>query len=310
MPLDTGTRPLRVIFLYLAPHRHRGSVVLRCHQLAEIGRRHLGARYAFEVREVPAPRDGPVEPVLAEIRGAIVVVSKSAISQLGPGQVEALAAANVAVLADWIDRAVDPAHLAGFALHLGASRAAVRATEAAAPGARARLLTHHADLRLHEIAFGEVAGTEALYLGHPDHFPGGPRLRERVRLAVAKRDAQFRALLPELPRYNVHVAARRPGSADLQGVKPPTKVLTAAVCGATVVVERDAPDVAEHLGEDYPYLVARSGTGPVLRMLDRVAESRDGREWRLAQDRMQDLAARTAPAEVARELGAILAEVA
>jgi len=88
--------------------------------------------------------------------------------------------------------------------------------------------------------------------------------------------------------------------------KPLTKAVTAAACGAPVLVNRAAHDAEALLGQDYPYLVDLVTTETVLALLDRVQSGFGSVEWRHALETMHALRARLAPPQTARTFESIL----
>lgn len=298
---------VEVVFVYLSSHRHRGSVVMRAFQLAEIAQAGLAGRYAASVRAVPPEDRDAQAAALAEVGGGVVILTKAAISHLHPDLREDLRRRSFALVADWIDRPVDPALVGAFDLHLAASRALEAAIRARHPTVPVRHLRHHADLRLRQVV-RRYRARAPLYLGHPSNLPDWPVFRARVTVARVAREAQFLRWLPRLGEFDLHAAPRLRHGPDA-GLKPLTKLFTAAALGANVVVWRGEGAVADGLGADYPFFAAAATEASFVEALDRAEAARGGPDWHAGLAQMQALAAATAPEAVAAELGAILDEL-
>lgn len=298
-----------VVFLYLEPHRYRGAVLMRCHQLAEICTAHLGDAYDFTVRALPARKDGDQRAAVADIRDAVVILSKSAIAHITRPCFDLLKRNNVAICADWIDRNLRAPILPEIDLHIAASHAFAAHARRALPEAPVMHVTHHADLRLHGLRFPSAQRLAPLYLGHPDNLADIPDLQGWATVVTAKRDSQFSAFLPRLPEFNLHLNIRPAMQVGAEIIKPLTKAFTAALCRSNLIVQRDVHDVESYLGPDYPYLLADSRPETVRDMMRFVRESFGGPIWQRGLDQMAEVADRSSPRHIASEMQAVLTTI-
>ena len=96
---------------------------------------------------------------------------------------------------------------------------------------------------------------------------------------------------------------RRP----IDGDKPFLKGFLAARCGAVVICGRDDEDALQYLGDDYPFFVPSLDAAALEAAMLGVASAFGGREWRLAQAIMAQVAARSSDAVVAADFRAMVA---
>lgn len=300
-------RRIPVYILHLEPHRFRGAVVMRCHQLAEIGDMFLSERYEFHVRAVCGPKQGDQRIDISDLRDGIVILSKSAIAHLGAPAFELLKSRNIAIAADWIDRGLRAPMIDEIDIHIAASKSFERHARTRRPGDTVMPLTHHADLRLHNLRFLPHTRLAPVYLGHNDNLSAPESVRRQLTIAQAKRDSQFSEFLPRLPEFNLHYNVRPMDRTGGESFKPLTKGFTAAACRSNMIVQRDVDDVLDYLGADYPYLIENDDAQTVETAMAYAKESFGGPDWIRGLHIMRDVYARSSPAHIAGELDAILA---
>jgi hypothetical protein len=298
----------RVYILHANGHRFRGSVIMRCLQLADIGDGFLGADFDFRVVSMPKKGTGEHLTTCRTMRDAVIILSKAMIQHIDADALALLKRQNIAILADWIDTPLRTPHLDLIDVHLAASRASKRYLEAQMPGACVVNLTHHADPRLGQQRYAPLDQFSSVYLGHPENVPDFDELHDAITFLTATTGAEFQEVLTQLPEHNFHYNVR--GDRQPAGVfKPFTKGFTAAACRSNILVPRDVDDAVDFLGDDYPYLIADREVGTVCTALEFARESFGGPEWARGLEVMQDVARRSSPGHIAGELRGILCMV-
>ena len=118
-------------------------------------------------------------------------------------------------------------------------------------------------------------------------------------------------IMHTLSKYRLHYGVRTT-SMDSEKIifKPLTKAANAAACGANIIINRDAHDAVDLLGEDYPYLVDANDDENIVKAFEHARDGVDGRDWVKARSAMNDLATQLSPQSIARQLGLILRPLA
>ncbi len=150
--------------------------------------------------------------------------------------------------------------------------------------------------RLHPTYFGDPANA---YLPDP--------IARRIPVVNVALARNMEDSLNAFTTANFHYAVRptdQAASTDI--IKPLTKAVIAARCGAPIMVNRSAHDAETLLGYDYPYLVEHADPDSVATILDRAQSGFGGSEWKAAQDRLRALETRVGPVQTARNLEHIL----
>ena len=309
-----GRARQKVWFVYRQARLHRGSVVMRAHQLCEVARAHLGETYDFALLRMPSNPALQRLWVAARPKGGVYFVTKACTRALKPGNALRLQAKADGVCFDHVDSDLRAIRTVGADVHLCCSYGQLRALErlqragAGLPG-KPMLLLHNADARLYRQSFPGVAEFRTVYCGteRVGHLP--PELRPRIDVLDASDALKFGAALARLPDYNFHYCVRSDDDPDDELHKPFTKGFTAASCRSNVLAHRDTTDVLDFLGEDYPWLVGSLDTEEVLGTLDRAAADFGGPVWRRGLARMEDVAERISPRAIAAQIATILKEL-
>jgi len=307
-------RPIPVFFVYRRGSVYRGSTLMRAIQLCQIMQRHGSARFDYSLKPIGNQHFDWLRMawVRRQPKGAVFILVKDAVMRLHQEALFALQERAGLVAMDHIDRGLDRMPEAGIDLHIASSIAQQRDIEArleslGQESGRCGLLLHQADIRL---ADGVKIPTDRFapaYFGHPANAAFADRLRDRVTIVDAGESADMDKNIAAFATANFHYAVRPPEQTVYPHVfKPLTKAVTAAACGAPVMVNRTAPDAEALLGADYPYLLDDVTAEGALSMLDRVASDFGGPVWADALETMHTLANRVSPAQTARTLETLM----
>ena len=309
-----------VVFICRRRLWRAGSKIMRCDQLAEIGRRNLGERYRFSVRALPRMVTDDARRDFAEsLAGRIVVLLKGTGAMLGENGMQMLRAASRGLAIDYVDGHAGECFSPHADLHIAASHAGeailrrVLARKGSVDGqAGVAHLTHHHDPRLEGMMPRRQDTLRAAYLGHARnvHIPG--EISHRIQRIVIGRGGDMPAAFDRLCDFNLHYTIRPPGLAgtpDGDVAKPFTKGFVAAALGANVLVTRDTDDAELYLGRGYPFLVDDTAPATIATALDRAEGLYDTPGWHEASERMRYLREMSSPRHVARELDVILSRL-
>ncbi|CAN5773841.1 hypothetical protein BH23PSE1_BH23PSE1_12000 [soil metagenome] len=287
---------LPIAFLYAKAHARTATTFLRGEQLSAMVAAHHGARY-----DVSYTHD------IDAVRGAVVIVTKSALQTWTPEAIAALRDRNILAIGSWDDIQPMPAHVAALDAHMTLSLRQTHDLNRLYPGIPAHLVTHHVNQRAGARADAGALPADRLrtaYFGDLVNTVRPEALAGMVDLVGINTAKVNDAWLDALPRYNCHWIVRR--WQPWNGWKPFLKGFVAARCGAAVVVTRDDVDALHHLGDDYPFY-ADSLHAPDLEMaMARAVAGFGGAEWRLAQAIMAQVAARSSDAQVCAEFKAMI----
>lgn len=293
---------------------------MRCDQLADIGRRYLGERYAFTVRALPDLETEAGAHTFAEsLAGRIVILLKGTGAILGEAGMEMLRGRTRGLAIDYVDARARDCFSPHADLHIAASRKGeailnrVLARRGAGDGrAGVAHLTHHYDPRLVGRQVDDPGHMRAAYLGHPRNVYIPDVIAAHVTRIDAGGEGGIEAGFDRLCGFNLHYAIRPPDHAQTLArdlAKPFTKGFTAAAFGANVMVTRDTDDAEVYLGRDYPFLVEDHAPATIAEAFARAQGIYGTADWNIARDRMRHLRDLSAPAQVARELDVILSRL-
>ena len=314
------SRPRHLILVRRAakPFRRLGSAAMRGDQLAQIVAPHLAGRVAIRVIPFHA---GLVAPVAIRAlagfvpRGAVVIFVKTAAKGLEPGHLAPLRRRGATIGFDAIDTPLNEIDLGLFDFHIAASIAGARALRArltadGRDGVPVELLHHHADPRLGSLDVSYRRAFCCGYLGRPENAAIPPALTGSVEMMPVAHARDMRHVLPRLGAVGLHFAVRPEAAVAEDGArayKPFTKGITAAVCQANILVNRQAHDAEALLGCDYPFFVDSSDPTEVIAGYELAREAHGGPLWAEAMERMRALRALVAPRALAERLGEIVA---
>ncbi|WP_454274200.1 hypothetical protein [Roseovarius sp. MBR-154] len=293
---------------------------MRCDQLADIGRRHLGDRYTFAVRALPDLETEAGAHAFAEsLSGRIVILLKGTGAILGEAGMEMLRGRTRGLAIDYVDARARDCFSPHADLHIAASRKGeailnrVLVRRDAGDGrAGVAHLTHHYDPRLVGRQMVDPGDLRAAYLGHPRNVYLPDVIAAHVTRIDPGGEGGIEAGFDRLCGFNLHYAIRPPDHAQTLArdlAKPFTKGFTAAAFGANVMVTCDTDDAEFYLGRDYPFLVADHQPATIAEAFARAQGLYATADWHEARDRMRHLRNLSAPAQVARELDVILSRL-
>jgi hypothetical protein len=277
----------RVVFLYRDDHRFLGSTILRGQQLAEIAGREMGVLFSSDTA----------------CRDAVVFMTKGFLKNATEAELTALKAANVALLADFLDDPVRPQLLPHIDLLIAPSIEGWRLNLWKYAETDCDLLTHHVDLRIP----ADGARTDAFAAGYFGEGVNALRTKPIEDMVdFVNVDTRFSdpAWIGRLNDYNLHYAVR--SGVEGTHTKPFLKGFIAARCGANMIVSRGDGDALHYLGADYPYLLDSADPDAAADMVRRARESFGGPDWRRGLEIMRTVRERSSTAQVRTELGRIL----
>jgi hypothetical protein len=248
-------------------------------------------------------------------RNAVYIFIKHAVDRLHSEARLLLQKRAACVIHDHIDRSLDRIVTEGIDLHLASSiaqEAALRdrLNKSNAIPARTGLLLHQADIRLANLRERPLGALRAAYFGSPKNAFLPEPVAARIKVVNVELGSSMTANLGAFGLANLHYAIRPDEQTTHRAVfKPLTKAVTAAACGAPVLINRAACDAEALLGQDYPYLVNTVTTESVLALMDRVQTGYGGSEWLNALDRMHTLRERLLPSQVAKNFETMMEEL-
>jgi hypothetical protein len=290
-----------IVFAYGTGTRTWGSVHLRVEQSMSM-LRFLGVR-----TDVSALTERRL--LRSRVRGALVVLSKTALGAVDEPAVAGLRDRGNVVLVDGIDGRADEDRLADVDGFLCAS-----STEFAArsgPGTPTAYLVPHAiDARLRAVRRDD-SGFAVAYVGRPYN---GLHLADLDDVAVVATPRSARAWRDglgwdrQLTAYSHHFTVRRQHPWD--GHKPFMKGFVAAAVGACVIASAEDEEARALLGADYPYLAPTSGLDDARDCIALARATVDGPERIRAREAMTRLRELSCPISAGNRLAAALAAAA
>lgn len=293
-----------------------GGKLMRVDQLSDLASKYLPDDQ-YQVSTAFVPRDRFVSQTRKFIKaceGAVVIFHKSAAANAGPQTRKAIRKVAAGICVDHLDIVVDPLERGFFDVHITASRAGeAELTQqlsnlSPVAGTQVRHLRHHSDPRLKLLSTEKLTQFTPGYFGLPDNTDGYAHFPEDT-LIPDYEPADIDSFLTMLPKSNFHLCTRRPFQKRSHGIlatKPFTKGFNAAAVGANVLVNRQVHDAIHYLGDDYPFMLDDSSPECFAEGLNHARDAYGTTKWQTGLDRMRDMGARVAPAEVARELKQIV----
>lgn len=285
-------RRLPVAIVYDKRFAGNASTLLRGEQLSALVARRHAERY-----EVTYAHD------TSGLRDQVIVLTKGALRTRRPQDLAALRARNVAVVASWDDEIPDPDKVYAVDAQMAVAIRQTIDMNRMFPKSATYLVTHHVNPLLPKV-HPPTDRLRAGYFGEPlnTHRPEAlGRLVEMNGIDTTKRGSSW---MDALPRYNCHWIIRRKQAFD--GWKPQLKAFVAARCNAVAITARGDDDALYYFGDDYPFYVR--GVSPAELEADMVdfASAFGGPEWRMAQEIMAQIAARSTDDHVAAEFKAMI----
>ena len=83
--------------------------------------------------------------------------------------------------------------------------------------------------------------------------------------------------MKKMPSYSLHYAVRR--YKDNDGLKPATKIFTAARCGANIIIQRSETEAVHWLGQDYPYICDDTSEKSILKTIEYARSTCGEEQW-------------------------------
>lgn len=311
---------LKVVFAYMPRHHWNGSKIMRVDQLRAIADLHLGHLYDFQAMQLfREGQNRAMRFALRDLSGAVVIFLKGGGNCFPVQGLERLKEIARGICIDHVDGVFGPGASFRYAdVHIVASHAALRAgrsllishPDSFAADAQIELLTHHPDPR---IVWRDASSDTALkpgYFGLPKNVYLPETLKDRFSDADLEHGAPFAEMLERMERANLHYAVRPLSRARMRGAhvyKPFTKGFNAARAGANMIINRDADDALEYLGDDYPYLVDANDPAMVAEAFEKAEKDVGGKDWKMGLSAMSSVRARSSHEHIAAELRGILA---
>ncbi|KUJ85740.1 hypothetical protein AVO45_01790 [Ruegeria marisrubri] len=246
----------------------------------------------------------------------MVILLKNAAASLTPRALEILRARVRGLCIDHLDVPASNETFGLVDVHIAASFRGKEILEKTLAGhsdlpagIEIKHLAHHADPRLSPLARGAERFSIG-YFGKPSNTVLASSLATRILSPDYGRDENFASVVEGMQRCPMHYCVRAPAGRPAVAerlAKPFTKGFNAAAVGANVLVNRQVDDAVAYLGEDYPFLIDDLSEASINEAIEKARELFGGPEWARGLDTMREVRARTAPAEIARQLGDILA---
>lgn len=305
----------RVIFLYRAGHVRSGSKIMRCDQLCEIANEFLSDRYIFSTRALPRERHLVRQHRLSsELVGDIVIFLKRADKVLTQEALEELRQNVRGMAVDYVDAPIYPLPDVAMDAHISSSFAGKQALDVLLSGVfeaplndktSAHTVLHHADPRIRPHQAGNDA-VKFCYFGDLKNTYLPATAKKQI-LSLSQDGDMPQEFYQEMLKYNIHYCVREVSKRPKRlSYKPFTKGFNAAASHANILVNRQVPDALHFLGEDYPFMLDNTEDETIQRGFEQVKAAFGTPIWEKALSRVAGMRARVAPAEIARQLDAML----
>jgi hypothetical protein len=276
--------------------RTLGSAKMRGPDLARIVAPHLDRRFRPGV--VSMPRSSPLLQRLwarTRPRGGIYFMTTSSWGRIDPEAALILKSRSCKLCFDYVDRDLCNARAGLADAHVCASYAQrdlihrMQATGAFAQGPT-HVILHNADAALYERSFRERHDMATVYCGNTVNTSIPEQLAGQLEVLDASKPRAMRRNLARLDRFSLHYCFRNRGyEGAVAKVKPFTKGVTAALCGANLVTSRDVPDAVALLGDDYPFLADGMEERHIIDAYDHARDAFGGPEWSRGLEAMAQL---------------------
>ncbi len=278
----------RIAFLVDETYATSGSTLMRGHQLADIVRSHLGEHYDVEVGTD------------LDVRDAIVVLTKGRLQRISAYEMQRVARAAAATIADFVDDPVRPNLLEFLDVLWASSIGALNASLATRPLIATDLVTHHVDPRIPRCA--PAARFAAGYFGEPTNAVLTEEIARSVTVVPVdtKAERSGDGWIAELGEFSLHYAVRPTLPPKIH--KPFLKGFVAARSGANIMIDRSDGDALAYLGEDYPYLLPDNTPATILAGVEFARQSFGSPTWRDGLEVMRHVETLCTPERVAHEV--------
>jgi len=163
----------------------------------------------------------------------------------------------------------------------------------------ARVIHHHGDTRFSEneaTEFRPVCISTHTQIPQEAHAAGVDCITE---------ENGWEGLFEQAKEYNLHIGVYAETGPEHQ-FKPPSKLATAAACGANIILQR-LPSNIDLLPESYPYYV--DGPAEIPAMLEKARADFDGPEWERGLAMLRNVRERTTARAIAAGYDELFAEI-
>lgn len=273
---------------------------MRGEQLSDIAR-----------RSALRDRDITYAPFTEHFRRHDLFLTKGALKSVEPSTIDAWRRQGNRVFVDPVDESLDDGRARAADVVVAASRTAYDSYRSQWPQLDVRLLNHHVDPRVARAMAERPKAPQqdhlrVAYFGELVNVVSSEAIADQVDFIHIDTSRRDDAWLSRLPDYNLHYAVRQHRALDAH--KPFLKGFTAAACRSNVLIQVDEAEPREWLPTDYPFWLTGDVTEPaILRALDFARQSVGTERWRYASEIMSDIAQRSSPDAIGRELVTLVA---
>lgn len=286
---------LPITFLYGKGKLHFGATLLRSLQLSEL----IAARFPDDY-EVTFTED------IAAVQGQVVIVNAIPLHQYDVDELANLAARNIALIGDWLDRKVYPEKVNVLSANMAFCLRQAFDLSRILPERPTFHVTHHVNTAIPSISPPQdrlrIGYFGALY---NTWCPGS--LTKAIDIVDVRYSDEV--WIQNLSRYNCHwlVRVEPPGHLSLKGGwKPFLKGFVAARCGSPVITTRDDSQAIHYLGDDYPFYADGVTAADLESAYARVSDAFGGPDWQMAIEIMRQTAERSSNEQVCLEFKTML----
>ena len=304
----------KLIFIDRWSRRKMGSSVMRVQQLSDHMRRFHGNDYDISICYVSKHTRHALALWLRLVHpGAILFFSKFASVVWSPDELEDLRTSMQLTLVDYVDSSASEIIRRGIDIHVACGCESTRLMaeymdeehrKGASIHGRVATVLHNYDVAIREgCAKGATTELSLAYLGSRRMTIVTPLVDDMVEFLNASSPAAFAQSVPRLDFFNAHYCLRKTMTEEVgRSANPFTKGITAAACGAVILINRDADDAIALLGEDYPFLTRDSSDAAIDDGLRHLKSAFGAPEWQRALQHLQSLHERTSHKAIAGQL--------
>lgn len=301
-----------IYFVRLAQDGSTGSTQMRGHDLFELVAPHMGPNLHARKMIIPRPRYPIAQRLWARIvpRDAIYFMTKRSIEKIDLQAAHILKDRARAVCFDYVDADLGKIRSDLADIHVCTSyaqEAAIKSLQTTgdfAPGPTSVVL-HNASAQLTNMMPNPASTFSTAYIGTRDMTQIPDELQDKIEIVDTRNKQEFEKNLERLSQFSLHYCYRRSNEKSEAIVKPFTKGVTAAMCGANIITSRKVWDAEALLGEDYPYLTDDNSEEEILRIFDKAQSTFGTNTWRdalKAMARIKELTSGPALAQALRNM--------